>query len=246
MKVLALLIIALCAYAAYRHFTAVPPAKIVVADDPSASIGRNCAGVRKATEAMSKKPGVRAGSSLTLLLMGSGPGDEQPRRVFEAALPLPSGVYEPGEDDKARQRIFEQLERACDAAPESAASPVYELVKRAVAQARPERGSKARGYVLVKSDGMDNVQPDLRRALNRAVTKPSVELPKSLAESIDNAGVEEVLFCGGSEVRPRKEARSTFVSPETIARIWRGMFTQKDRVKFEDYCGAAPKQVNPQ
>jgi hypothetical protein len=243
MKLLALLIIALGGYAAYLHFTAEPPAKIVVPLDPSGSISRNCPGVRRATEALLNKPGVRAGSPVTLLLMGSGPGDEQPRRAFEAVLPSSSGIYDIGGGDKARQRILEQLERACDAAAVSAASPVYELVKRAVALARPESGSKAHGYVLVKSDGRDNVQPELRRTLLRAAHKPAVELPASLAHSIENSSVD-VLVCGGAEVKPRKDVRSTFVSPDTVARIWLGIFSNPENVKFEDYCGGARKETS--
>lgn len=238
--VITLTLFALCvAGAIIAHMTLTPPpAHSVVAVDISASIERDCVGLRKEGERLLSHSAIQPGSTVTLLAIGRSGLDPEPTRLFDKALPIESDdVF--GRDESAfareRQAFMGQLQKSCESAAATKSSPVLRLITQSLAHLR-SRGCKAGGpcFLTVQTDMEEDVEPALRAAIQRAAKRPTIELPTDLAGSLDNAGIE-VKFCGSSDARPR--AKQSRAAPATLARLWKAMFTRPELVSFQPYCG---------
>jgi len=236
------IVFALCVVAVIiGHYALTPPsAHVVVAVDLSLSVKRNCAGLRNAAESVVSHKEIQEGSTLTLLAMGNSAGNPEPLRLFDKPAPIPSDAVF-GRDDAAfeqeRQDFFVGLQKACEATPNSRNSPILRLVSRGIAHLR-SRGCARGGrcFFTLQTDLEDDQEPRLAAIIQRAAKNPAIELPAELAGSIDNAGIQ-IVFCGTSEIRPRRNAKLRHAAPETLARIWKGLFINPDLVSFQPYCG---------
>lgn len=216
-----------------------PTGHIGLGVDPSLSVKRDCSGLRAMAETLTFAKSIQEGSTLTLLAMG----DPEPLRLFDKPLPISSdNVF--GRDEaafkKRRENFFAELQAACEATPTIPRSPVLRLVSRGIAHLRG-RGCASAGlcYFTFQTDLNDDVDPKLGPVLQRAAEDPNVELTPELAGAIDNAGIH-VQFCGTSEVQAPKKSekpKRRHASPDSLARIWRGLFTDPNLVTFQPYCG---------
>lgn len=234
---------ALCAGAAvyYQYEIQPPPSQFGVGLDNSLSMRPDCDGLaRQAQAAMSKASGARAGSMLTLLTIGTSAGNPAPTRAFEEALPASSGSImaraEGGDDDKLKG-FFNGFQKACEAASASPSSPVIRLVSDGVAELQSKAASpKARKFLIVQSDLMDDAEPAMRAALIRARKYPDTPVPPALARSINNEATS-VVFCGVSQTATgQKGARP--LPGAVLQRIYRELFTRPEQISFRPYCGA--------
>lgn len=230
---------AIAGVAIYFQVTAPPLAHAVVAIDPSASVERNCPGVRDFTRTLvSGKPGIGDGSRLAVLTMGTSSADTQPKRRVDEAMPVePDSVYGQAERKAAfrqsQDALFEQVKHACEGAPSGRQSPVYEMTRQGIAHLRG-LGCAPGGtcLLIVKSDLDEDVQSGLRDTL-RSAAKPDA-LPATLAGSLDNAGIE-IHVCGMSEVRAARQATAS--SPDRRVAIWTKLFTAPQLFSVRPYCG---------
>jgi hypothetical protein len=237
---LALILFALCVAGAIvaHHMMTPPPAHVVLAIDHSLSVARNCGGLRKEGERLLAQPAVQQGSTVTLLGIGRSARDPEPARLFDKPVPTESDAVF-GRDDSAFQReqaaFLSQLEKSCEAAEASKDSPIVRLVTQGLAHLR-SRNCRADGrcFLTIATDMQEDVEPALRAAIERVARRPSTPLPPTLAGTLDNAGIE-VRFCGGSELRPG--AKRLRAAPETLARLWKGIFTHPELVSFQPFCG---------
>lgn len=217
-------------------------AHIAIAVDGSDSVTQNCKGVVSAYSVIvAKQHGFRNGSMVSVLTMGRSRMDMHPRLQAQAAIPFPSDdVY--GVDHEAeerRKREFEQqLEHSCEAAHGAADSPIYEMIRQALAQLRSESiGCAPDGncHLLVKSDLDEDVNAPLKQMLDALRVKPDAMLPDALVGSLDNAGIT-VTICGYSEVRPRASGGLPAPSQDALLRTWQALFRDPESVNLQPYC----------
>ena len=223
----------------WHLMTRVPAAHVALSLDPSASVERKCGDLPGATRNfLGATPGVKAGSTLTMLVMGTDTRNAQPKLAFSAAVPIPPDtVY--GKDNeahaKAEEEFFGKIEQHCTSAKAGSGSPIYELVKQGLAhlQSSPSLcGPKRPCASLIKTDLDEDVNPSIRSVLDRAVKDPGVSVPAELARSLNNAGVD-VTFCGVAEVLPRRKPGASL---DARQQIWTAMFTNPELVHFQPYC----------
>jgi hypothetical protein len=219
------------------HFK--PPADVGIGIDPSASVERKCGDLRGAVKAfIDKQPGIREGSTLTVLIMGTDASNAGPKLAWRDPLPVaPDTVFGVDKKKQAEKEaaFYSRIEEACQTAKAGGGSPIYELVQQGIAHLRAPAsgcGPESRCYYLVKTDLDEDVQPALRSLMQRAAKSGDVEVPAGLARSINNDGIQ-VTFCGVSEVAPR---RTSGAARETRQRIFTELFTSPELVSFQPFC----------
>lgn len=217
-------------------------AHIAIAVDGSDSVKPNCKGVVRAYSGIATpERGFREGSIVSVLTMGRSRMDMHPRLQAQAAIPFPSGdVY--GVDREAeerRKREFEQqLATDCEVASGAADSPIYEMIRQALAHLRSKSiGCAPDGncHLLVKSDLDEDVNAPLKQMLDALRTKPDTMLPDALVGSLDNAGIS-VTICGYSEVKPGASGGRPGLSQDALLRTWQSLFRDPESVNLQPYC----------
>jgi hypothetical protein len=237
------IVLALAGATVWHYTTLEPLAHVAIGNDHSVSVEENCAGLREAGKALvESRPGIREGSTLSLLVMGTDVRAPDPALRWTKPLPeRPKKVYGRDEEEFERKKgdLFDQFEEGCRAPEPSRRSPIYRLVKLGTAHLRSLGcGPAGRCYLLIRSDLDEHVNARLEAAIARAASEGVVEVPAELAGSIDNAGIE-VAFCGIAEIRPDGQAKQATSAPETRAHVWEGLFTHPELVSFSPYCGKA-------
>lgn len=235
--------VGIAAVPAVYYLTRPALAQFAVSLDTSGSVERGCVGLAGAAKTLIEQDGIRAGSTLSMLVIGNDRQNPDARMVFRGPVPVASGRVI-GDDKEAHAQAQDELlgevERACNAAKTSRASPVYQLVKQTIDVLRSQgTDPKGRGFALIKTDLDDDTTTGLREAIARSVRTTNVTVPADLVCSIDNAGIE-IKFCGVAEVQPRRRIAST---SDARILIWKQLFTHSELVSFEGYCGAASQSI---
>ena len=234
-------VFALCIAAAVIGHMALakPPAHVLEGLDRSASVRRDCAGLRKAAQGLvTPQNGFEEGSTVALFAIGISSVNPEPERLFDQPIPIkPDQVFGRDADafERERRGYFDGMQKACEAAQDSRDSPVLRLVTAGISQLRSRGCGPASlcTYILL-SDLEDDSDPRFSKVIRRAALNPAIELPAELASSIDNTGVR-LEFCGTSEVRVRRTGKHA--APDTLARLWLGLFTHPELISFRPFCG---------
>jgi len=236
----ALAVSAILAAVVWHFATRVSLAHVMVGDDSSISVEKKCADLRNALQSfLVNKPGIRDGSTLAFLVIGADFRNPDPSLRFSEVIPVRSdSVY--GQDEQkfhqAENQFFDKVEGICEAAEVRRSSPIYELVRQGIAHLRSVGcGPGGPCYYLIKTDLDEDIQPELRAAIERAAKNPSAEVSPELSGSIDNRAVV-IHVCGTSEATPRRETGRAPASPDARIRIWRQLFTHPELVSFSPFC----------
>ena len=234
--------IAVLSIGVWRTMTAPPLAHILVGVDRSRSVEPNCAGLRSAAEALLDRPGVGVGSTFTLLSMGAHARAPEPQLLLSASIPIPSDRVV---GQSAQAKAYEQersaflagLASRCESIEETTHTPLYQMVERGLTHLRGLQEGCPPGascVLLIKSDLLEDVQPELRAALDAATKDTDTPVPSALAGRLQNDGID-VIFCGTAEVRA--PAKGTIAPPIAVReRIWRALFSRPEAVSFQPFC----------
>ncbi len=229
---------ALLSAAGYYYWTTPPLENAVLDLDPSGSVLRNCADFAQGSQQwLAGKPGIREGSKLTMLIMGTDAVNVEPTPVFTTDIPIQDDVViggDPRAYKDAQEKLAGDVEHACETAKAGSRSPIYQMVRQSIALLRGPHGD-GHGVVLLKSDLDDDAHPALSAVLHEAARHPDVDVPAELAGSLDNANVS-IDICGTAELAPRKVGNPA-ASFDTRLRIWKAMFTHPGLVTVQPFCG---------
>lgn len=225
------------AWRAVATASAEPPHYAVLIDRSLSSLAA-CVGVEAATARMLDGRELRRGSSLTLLGTGDSSIAPEPRWIWSGDLPVDTRVFE-GRARRVQQRrqFVDQVSEQCRKTSSTSSSPIFLGVKRALEQLRALGcGPDSQCALYVSTDGEENVEPHLRRAIDSS-SRPAV-IPPPLA----NDGVR-VLFCGLAETRQTggraRGPAPAIRSPERADRlrqVWAAAFSDPELVVFEPFC----------
>lgn len=240
MKLLMLLILVAIIVAIFVHQEA-PRAYAVVGPDTSLSVSMNCANIEQVISALMKRQGMREGSTIAFFKIGDGPNDPEPKRLLELIVPGESeNFYNRDQARKGYEKKVKELTAAirqsCEAIAPTKFSPILRMVTRSIEHLRTLCPKDGPCYATFKTDLVDDVDAQLAPVIAKAAKDPSIALPPELSGSIDNAGIQ-VAFCGAAEVRARKAGSATPPSPETLKRLWTGIFRHPELIFFEPFCG---------
>ena len=227
----------------WHYATRPPTAHVLAGVDSSLSVKANCSGLAGALQSSLHRPGIREGSTLTLMAMGKAANDPEPNVVFRDKVPIPSDDAQ-GRKAKERQyaekrnTFLAELALACNQIAAAPYTPLYRLVLQGLADLKAAGACPPQGrcLFLVKTDLIEDVDPLLTALLGQAAEDPTVPVPAELAASLDNTGVE-IVFCGTSEIRPGKRTAKS-ASLDTRQRIWRELFVDRASVSFQPFCRA--------
>jgi hypothetical protein len=216
--------------------------------DPSFSYTGGCESAVGSAEEILRGPGVSPRSKLILLVLGDGATANEPRELGRYDMPISRKVIEGRKANKWRQAILlREISKTCNSVRPTSVSPIFMGVRQAIADLRAEGCREGSHCELrVDSDLEENVEGGIKSALNRTPRR------NPLPAALDNDGID-VTFCGyaataGRIVEPTRREVRTFagrnpVREDRMQQIWRSVFMDPERVKFEPYC---PKPKNPE
>jgi hypothetical protein len=135
-------------------------------------------------------------------------------------------------DAKAR---YEEL-------PKAQESPIFLGVKRAVEQLQhTDSGSSSVSYLHVLTDGRENVDSSIARALQSLTDRVDGDWKNTLPARIDNKGVQTVFWGipGPNDATGIGKSNPTIADAqraEHIRAVWSALFTHPELVTFEASC----------
>ncbi len=211
-----------------------------ILDDRSGSHPNGCASMLGLAEIILQNEPIAVHSTLTILVTGDKATANEPLQIARYSLHHSHRAIE-GRKAAARreQQLLSDLQKKCNAAPTAPVSPIYLGVKEALADLHAQGCSDGSGCKLyVDSDAKENVEMNLRKALNGASS-----LNSGLPTKISNRGIK-VVFCGfavtASESTDRlhlRDAKERTPGREArLARAWESLFTDTADFSFEPYC----------
>lgn len=213
-----------------------------IVKDPSASHGNGCESLIGLAEQVLETNGATAGSTLTVLILGDQSTADEPWRMGTYPVPTVRKVLE-GRSGRARQQreILRDISGKCQPLRRTSISPIFLGVTQAVADLHA-RGCKATSHcrLFVDSDLEENVEPSIRKRLDRKDGPKRVSLPH-----VDNGGID-VVFCGVAVTDGRihglaENGARKFVTHDSdrvhrLQEVWRSLFAEPTIVRFEPYC----------
>lgn len=238
MKTIAALFLILLGGLVGWHYHTAFDSNVVSIIDPSASITQNCLGIVDIS--VLSRPELRDRSRLTLLAMGRGVHDTEPKVLLNRPFPMrPNKVI--GKDEKGFEREWESFRKAvqdaCEGTGVTDQSPILSAVRAAVSHLRSQKcTANGKCFLVMKTDLEEDVEPSLKAAVGLILKGKPAELPVELARSIDNAGIN-IEFCGISETSPRRDRLRA--NPDALSRLWRNIFTHSQLVSIKPFCGGA-------
>jgi hypothetical protein len=204
--------------------------------DSSLSSARNCHALADLMESYATYPDIHRGSKIAVLALGASRLNPEPKLLLERELPIPSDdvLRSSGPvDTKKREDFHLAVVQACAGYPETRESPIVHGINAAIAHLRSHKECTPSGhcYLLVQTDGIETVEPQLTKAIkDLARTGTTTFLPLR----IHNEGID-VQFCGSAEVLPRP-AGTSVVPTEKLQELWRSVFTHPDLLQFRPFC----------
>ncbi len=213
-----------------------------ILEDPSMSYTGECEAAIGSAEEILRSPGASPHSKLIFLALGDGLTANEPRELGKYDLPISHKVIEGGKAKRSKQAaLLEKIAETCRSVRPTAISPIFLGVKQALADLKATGCAKGSDCKLwVNSDMEENVEPAIKSRLNGAGGR------SSLPAALDNEGID-VTFCGyastaGRVLDPTGNERVRSFGARNAARedrmqnVWRSLFVNAQRVKFEPYC----------
>jgi hypothetical protein len=212
----------------------------VVGVDLSRSTGpAACDALQLITEGIVRRP---YGSASNLVLLATGDDASANEPVWLASYTLPSSDKMGEGGGKIRREKRElpgALAARCRSERRREKSPVYLGLRSALGQLSDKGcGQRVECAVFFKTDGEENVETAIRRALD------GQPLKKTLVGSLDNRGIV-VTICGLAETVGTAEeggTRRTFTPNRTDSRerrlmqTWTSLFAEPANLRLEPYC----------
>jgi hypothetical protein len=240
--VIALICSATLGFFYWRHCvtTQMPIAQAVEIGDRSRSVTNEEEGVPALGRRTFGLPGMRKGSTLTVLVTGDAATADEPVLVAKYEMPVSRRALEGKRADADRKEaILADLVGRLQKLGRTDRSPIFLAVERGVEQLRSGGCTpQTTCYLFIKTDGQELSEPGVRNALRGSRARASLPTP------IPNEGIR-VVFCGLSETSGDASeggTRHNYTRVRDVARIdrvrevWGALFTQPELVSFEPYC----------
>lgn len=207
-----------------------PPAKILVIMDRSTSTLDNCESLSGLVHSSYSFPGVRKGSTITVLASGDRQTANEPVFIAQYEVPTSGQVIEGGH--KAREKklaLLTDLQAKCKAQKATQNTPIYLSLKRGLEQLR-SLGCTKDGlcHLLVFTDGDETSDPWLKQALRSKKSLASDPPIKINAQGI------KIVFCGLSSTQDKRKKR-TIRQTEIIKQAWQAIF-ENNKPVFQPFC----------
>lgn len=220
----------------------VPVPHALVLFDSSDSVLGNCSSVAVLSRVAFKLPQMQSGSTLTISATGGESTANEPRMTGTYLVPISNKAFEGEKQGKQKQEdLLTDIKEKCDQTPAAKTSSIFLGLKSGVEQLKSKGcNDKANCIVFVQSDLQENVEPQIKAAINGSKAGAS-----KLPAPIDNRGIR-VTICGISETkglvkesngnsrqltRNRNAERS-----DLIRQVWGGLFTEPQLVTFSSFC----------
>lgn len=208
--------------------------------DPSLSYKGGCPAAVGIAERVMNMDAFSPGSTLSALALGDQFTANEPRRFAKYSLPKTHKVIE-GRNAALRHQheLLADLRQKCTSVHPTMISPIFLGIKQSIAELRSLGcGAESNCYLYVSSDGEENGEPSIRRALE-------VSKSNNLPAPLNNLGIR-IVFCGLAETAGRivdpsgREVRTIRAhDPEhndRLRSVWLSLFTKPEAVEFEPYC----------
>ncbi|MDA2937070.1 hypothetical protein MYX75_02250 [Acidobacteria bacterium AH-259-A15] len=184
-------------------------------------------------------PGMRRGSTLTVMATGDEATANEPLLVARYEVPISRRALEDKRAEEVRKEdVLTDLAARWNKLGRTERSPIFLAVKRGVEQLRSSGCTpQSACYLFIKTDGEELLEPGIKNALRGSEKGP-------LPEPIGNEGVK-IVFCGlsettGSTTKGDKKLQYTQVRDakyvDRLRKVWSALFTNPDLVSFEPYC----------
>jgi len=181
------------------------------------------------------------GSTLTVLVIGDEAAASEPWQLGTYSIPTTRKVLEGRTaNSRRRQDVLRDILNKCQAVLRTTVSPIFLGVKQAVADLRAHGCREISHCQLrVNSDLEENVEPSIKKSLNRTTEGKPI-----LLSPVENQGID-VAFCGlavttgrlvDSSRGFRKAPPRTPAREDRLREIWRSLFIKPAVVTFEPYC----------
>lgn len=215
---------------------AVPQYEIV--EDSSRSHLSGCESLLGLAEQVLQHESSSPTSQLTILVTGDHATASEPRRVAKYTIPRTRKAIEGrGAGLRREQEVLADLHKKCQSLRSTDISPIFLAIKEALADLRAQGCNRSSGCKLyVDSDGEENVDKDIKQALN-----DGARARHSLPARADNTGIQ-VIFCGlaatsggPDSALPRTAARDSR-RDDRLKLTWQSVFVMPDVVNLEPYC----------
>lgn len=214
----------------------------VVVGDGSISGDGGCTGLISLGKEAMNNPALKNGSTITFMMTSDKETANEPRSLGTYSIPYSERAVERADTiTKKKEEILEQVKTRCEQLQPVKASSIFLSLKDAAEQLRHAGcDSKTGCYVYIRTDLQENVEPQIKAAINgdaKALTK----LPKP----IDNSGIT-ISICGiavtkGETKEPNGKTRQLTQNrnankSDLIRQVWNKMFTEPELVKFRPFC----------
>lgn len=184
------------------------------------------------------------GATLAILVTGDEKSANEPVMVADYPVPINRRALEGRHAaDEKKQDIVEDLRTRLSKLPRTKRSPIFLAVKRGLEHLR-SLGCTENGNCIfvVQTDGQENVQQEIKQALQGAAEN-------SLAGSLHSTGIK-ITFCGiaetagltktvaGAERRLTRNRDSE--STDRLQKVWGSLFAGGDEIVWQPFCCKAP------
>ncbi|HEX8567000.1 MAG TPA: hypothetical protein VF648_15260 [Pyrinomonadaceae bacterium] len=217
-------------------------AHAVAIDDWSESTPGDCFKTVELGRKAINSPQMEQGSTVTFLLTGDAATANEPRSLGTFPIPVSAKVLE-GEQTSAKEqeKILSTIKAKCEQALPAQTSSIFLAVKSGAELLRNKgcKPNSAKCQMFVKSDLQENVEPQIKAALNG-----NAQALKKLPAPIDNRGIH-LTVCGiaetkGTVTENKKERKltpnRTAQQSDLIRQIWSGLFLEPQSVSFNPFC----------
>jgi len=218
-----------------------PVSDRAVVGDPSISYPGSCESIVGTAGETILGPGALPNSTLTVLVLGNSTTVNEPQLLGTYTIPTSRKAIEGRHAIERRQSaLLTDIWRKCNSFRPTLISPIFLGVKQGIAALRAG-GCKedSRCELRVASDLNENVEIGIKKRISDPDDK------HALPAALNNRGID-VRFCGyattaGRLVDPSgrevsKVGPRDANSEDRLLRVWAGLFTDPQRVKFEPYC----------
>jgi len=223
----------------YLTFHNLTLSQVVEVLDRSESVTELNRGAQAILRRSLELPGMRKGSSVTVLATGEATTANEPVLVVRYEVPVSRQALEGKAKALARkEELTRDLAARLKGLKRTRVSPIFIAVKRGVEQLRA-RGCTADTpcYLFVKTDGEELADPGIRDALRGRATKGR------LPALIHNEGIQ-VVFCGISETAgevreggiKQSYTQSRDSGLDRVRDVWMRLFASPEKVSFEPFC----------
>ncbi len=211
-----------------------------IVEDRSGSHPDGCSSLLGLAEQIMQKEPATSKSQLTILVIGDGTSANEPLRLAKYSIPRTSKAIEGlGANRRRQQELLADLLHKCQSLRSTTVSPIFLAIVEGLADLRAQGCAQNSGCKLyVDSDGEENVDRRIRKALSGAPKPPQI-----LPTPANNNGIP-VTFCGlavtATGAIDASRPLTTLVRDpgreDRMQRTWQSLFTVPGLVNFKPYC----------